>query len=85
MAYVFDETDDFATAVNPDSVIWQRLSSEHYEAQLKDLVRQHAEATGSDFSRALLTEWEHQRGRFWQVIPKEMIGRLEVPVSEAAE
>lgn len=85
MAYVFDESDEFERAVNPDSVIWQRLSSEHYEAELKDLVRRHAETTGSDFSRALLTEWDHKRGKFWQIVPKEMIGRLDIPISEAAE
>jgi glutamate synthase (NADPH/NADH) large chain len=85
MAYVYDEADDFERAVNPDNVIWQRLSSEHYEAELKDLIREHATATGSETSRTLLTEWEHQRGRFWQVVPKEMINRLDVPISEAAE
>lgn len=85
MAYLFDETDEFETAVNPDSVVWQRLSSEHYEAELKDLVRRHAEMTGSEFSATLLREWSHQRSKFWQVIPKEMLGRLDIPVSEAAE
>ena len=85
MAYVYDEADDFERAVNPDNVIWQRLSSEHYEAELKDLIREHATATGSETSRTLLTEWEHQRGRFWQVVPKEMVNRLDVPISEAAE
>lgn len=85
MAYVFDEFDDFEKAVNPDNVIWQRLSSEHYETELKDLVRRHFDATGSEFSQTLLAEWDHQRGKFWQIIPKEMIGRLDIPVSEAAE
>ncbi|MEM7728535.1 MAG: glutamate synthase large subunit [Pseudomonadota bacterium] len=85
MAYVLDEDEDFERAVNPDNVVWQRLSSEHYEGELKELIREHAATTGSEFSQTLLREWEHQRGRFWQVIPKEMIGRLDVPVGEAAE
>jgi glutamate synthase (NADPH/NADH) large chain len=85
MAYVFDEYDDFEKAVNPDNVVWQRLSSEHYEGELKSLIRQHFEATGSEFSQTMLAEWDHKRGKFWQVIPKEMIGRLTVPVSEAAQ
>ena len=85
MAYVYDEDEDFERAVNPDNVVWQRLSSEHYEAELKDLVREHATATHSEFSRTLLDEWEHRRGQFWQVIPKEMIGRLDIPVGVAAE
>lgn len=85
MAYIFDEDGTFEKAVNPDNVIWQRFASEHYEQDCLDLVRRHAAATGSEFSQTLLTEWEHQRGKFWQVIPKEMIGRLDVPISEAAE
>ena len=85
MAYVYDEDGDFERAVNPDNVVWQRLASEHYEAELKDLVREHATATGSEFSQTLLTEWEHQRGKFWQIIPKEMLNRLDIPISDAAE
>ena len=86
MAYVFDEDGDFEKAVNPDSVVWQRFGNEHYEEECRDLVRQHAAQTGSEWSKKLLAEWEHQRERFWQVVPKEMLGRLEVPVvSEAAE
>ncbi len=85
MAYVFDEDDSFERAVNPDSVIWQRFGSEHYEEECLDLIRRHAAQTGSEFSKKILSEWEHQRARFWQVIPKEMIGRLAVPVAEAAE
>ena len=38
------------------------------------------------FLKVLLAEWELERGKFWQVIPKEMLTRLSVPLeSEAAE
>jgi len=85
MAYVYDETDAFPRAANPDNIIWQRLSSEHYEEELKDLIREHAAQTGSDFAKAILENWESERARFWQVIPKEMLGRLDVPIAVAAE
>ncbi len=85
MAYVYDVKEKFEKAVNPDSVVWQRLSSEHYEEECKDLIRQHAALTGSEFSAKLLSDWELERGHFWQVIPKEMLSRLEVPLAEAAE
>ena len=85
MAYVYDEEDDFEKAVNPDSVIWQRLSSEHYEAELKNLILRHADQTGSEFSRKILNDWELERGKFWQIIPKEMLTRLTVPLADAAE
>ena len=71
--------------MNPDSVVWQRFGSEHYEEECKNLIRRHAELTGSEFSEKLLSEWEFERANFWQVIPKEMLTRLEVPLVDAAE
>ncbi len=86
MAYIFDEDGMFEKAVNPDSVIWQRFDAEHYEEECKDLIRRHAAQTGSEFSKKLLAEWDLERGKFWQVIPKEMLSRLDVPLTqEAAE
>jgi glutamate synthase (NADPH/NADH) large chain len=85
MAYIYDSKDEFEKAVNPDSVVWQRFGSEHYEEECKDLIRRQAEATGSEFSKKLLAEWELERGKFWQVIPKEMLSRLAVPLADAAE
>ena len=85
MAYIYDAREKFEKAVNPDSVVWQRFSSEHYEEECKDLIRKHAEQTGSEFSKKLLLEWELERGHFWQVIPKEMLTRLSVPLADAAE
>ncbi len=85
MAYVYDAKKRFEKAVNPDSVVWQRFGSEHYEEECKNLIRRHAELTGSEFSEKLLSEWEFERANFWQVIPKEMLTRLEVPLVDAAE
>ena len=85
MAYVYDADEAFERAVNPDSVVWQRIVCEHYDEELRDLVREHAAQTGSEFAKTLLENWDAERGRFWQVVPKEMLGRLAVPVADAAE
>jgi len=85
MAFVYDEEDLFEKAVNPDSVVWQRFASEYWEEQCKDLIRKHAAQTFSEFSKKLLTEWDLERGRFWQVVPKEMLTRLDHALSDAAE
>ncbi len=85
MAYVYDPKNRFETAVNPDSVVWQRFGTEHWEKECKDLIAEHAKATGSEFSAKLLLEWELERGHFWQIVPKEMLTRLEQSLSEAAE
>ena len=84
MAFVWDEKDAFHKAVNPDSVVWQRFESVHWEEVCKDLIRHHATVTGSDFSKKMLVDWELERGKFWQIIPKEMLEKLEHPIRDAA-
>ena len=85
MAYIYDEDEQFEKAANPDSIVWQRFGSEHYEEECLDLIRQHAAQTGSEFSKKILAEWEFARTKFWQIIPKEMLNRLAVPLQDAAE
>lgn len=84
MAFVYDENEMFEKAVNPDSVIWQRFESAEWEQICHNLVREHFEATGSDFSGKILSDWENEREKFWQVVPKEMLERLDIPLKDAA-
>ncbi|MDG5496901.1 glutamate synthase large subunit [Niveispirillum sp. BGYR6] len=81
MAYVYDEENRFPLYVNPESVIYQRLEVPHYEEQLKALIQEHVDETGSRWAAQLLNDWELVRGQFWQVVPKEMLHRLAVPVT----
>ncbi len=86
MAYVYDEDGGFEARVNGDSVICQPVFVPHYEARLRALVEAHAAETGSRFATRLVQDWELVKDRFWQVVPKEMLSRLEVPVlPQAAE
>ena len=85
MAFVYDEDESFARKANPDSIVWQRLASAHWESVLYDLVRTHAEATDSKWARGLLDDWDRVRGHFWQVVPKEMLARLPQPLDDAEE
>jgi glutamate synthase (NADPH/NADH) large chain len=85
MAYLYDPENDFEKAVNPDSVVWQRFGSEHWEGECLDLIRRHVAQTGSEFSAKILDQWENERGHFWQVVPKEMLTRLDIPLQDAAE
>ena len=83
MAFVYDEAGDFPLRVNAESVVWQRLDSAHWEEHLKDLIAEHAKETQSKFAARLLNDWALERGRFWQVVPKEMLGKLAHPLSDA--
>ncbi len=85
MAFIYDESRSFEARANGESIMWQRLSSLHWEAVLKNLVADHAEATDSKCSRGLLEDWERVRGHFWQVVPKEMLTRLAHPLDDSVE
>jgi glutamate synthase (NADPH/NADH) large chain len=84
MAYVYDADGLFDARVNPDSVVWQRVEVPHYEGVLKALVEEHFAETQSAFAESLLTNWSSELGKFWQVVPKEMLNKLEIPVTAAA-
>ncbi|WP_375393208.1 glutamate synthase-related protein, partial [uncultured Sphingomonas sp.] len=90
MAFVYDadasgEDDGFARRANGESIVWRRLGAAHWERVLHDLVRDHAAATDSRWAQGLLDDWERAAGRFWQVVPKEMLGRLEHPLDDVPE
>ncbi|WP_140231574.1 glutamate synthase large subunit [Sphingomonas japonica] len=80
MAFVYDAAGSFAERANPDSILWQRIASDHWEGVVRDLIAAHADATDSKWATGLLEDWDRIRGHFWQVVPKEMIDRLEVPI-----
>ena len=85
MAFVLDEDGSFERNANPESIIWQRLASAHWEAKLRGLIAEHAEATDSKWAHGILDDWNQWRDRFWQVVPKEMLNRLDVPLSDEPE
>ncbi|XHS01640.1 glutamate synthase [Sphingomonas sp. DBB INV C78] len=85
MAFVLDEQGDFADRANPESILWQRLASTYWETRLKSLIAEHAVATDSKWSNTVLDDWDRWRHHFWQVCPKEMVSRLDHPLSDEAE
>jgi glutamate synthase (NADPH/NADH) large chain len=85
MAFVLDTDGSFDRVANPDSIVWQRLASRHWETKLRALIAEHAEATDSKWAHGILDEWDRWRDRFWQVVPKEMLSRLDVPLSDETE
>lgn len=90
MAFVYDHDDSFARRANPESIVWQRLASAHWAGVLRGLIERHAGATDSKWARGILEDWDRTAGRFWQVVPREMLERLthpldDTPAMEAAE
>ena len=85
MAFVYDADGSFERRANPESIVWNRLSSMHWESVLLNLVRAHHAATDSKWSASLLDDWGRVIDRFWQVVPKEMLTRLSHPLDDTQE
>jgi len=82
MAFVYDADGLFEKHVNPDSVVWLRVAMAHWQDGLRSLVEEHRAESNSAFAARLLAQWEVELPRFWQVVPKEMLTRLEAPLTD---
>jgi glutamate synthase (NADPH/NADH) large chain len=66
-------------------VIVRRIGSAQWEAVARGLIEEHARETSSKWAAGLLTEWDRTLGQLWQVVPREMLGRLAHPLDDAPE
>ncbi|MFK7941866.1 MAG: glutamate synthase large subunit, partial [Paracoccaceae bacterium] len=85
MGFVWDAEDTFVERANPETLEIMRLSSRHWEETLLALIQAHVNQTGSPLATEILRNWDRERGSFWQICPKEMVTRLEHPLSDAPE
>jgi glutamate synthase (NADPH/NADH) large chain len=83
MAFVYDPDDLLEERLNPGSVIRQRIEVPFYEEKLKSMIEEHVKETQSRFAQEILLNWDFMRARFWQIVPKEMLDKLEIPVTAA--
>ena len=83
MAFVYDPDNSFADHVNDEHVLYQRIQSTHWDQTCRALVEEHVAETQSIFAQDLLIHWDLEIGKFWQVVPKEMIARLPHALSDA--
>jgi glutamate synthase (NADPH/NADH) large chain len=81
MAYVYDPDERWAERINRDMVICQRLEVDHYVDELKALLGLHVKNTQSRFAERILAEFDREVRHFWQIVPQEMLDKLEVPVA----
>ena len=81
MAFVYDPDQEFEKRVNPETVIWQSIETEYWKNYLEQLIFEHSEETNSAFSRKILKNFKKEVKNFVQVCPKEMIEKLENPIS----
>ncbi len=85
MAFVYDPDVTLAERINGETVVWQHIDSNYWERVVRELVRDHVMETGSVYAANIEAHWDLEVGRFWQICPKEMIQRLEHPLSDKTE
>ncbi len=85
MAFVYDPKEKFGTMVNDESVIWQRIASDYWDGVLRSHVEEHAAFAHSLHAEAMLRDWDRQVGKFWQIVPKEIVDKLEEPLGPETE
>ncbi len=82
MAFVHDPRNLFELRVNPDTLIWQRVASAHWEEVLRGLLARHVAETNSRYAAMLQLEWDRVLPQFWQVVPKDFVKYLPVPLTD---
>ncbi len=71
IAYVLDEEHDLYTRLNKALVSLETVSEDNDIAELKAIIEEHAEATGSEKAKRILADFEHYLPFFKKVIPHD--------------
>ncbi|MRG72356.1 glutamate synthase large subunit [Alphaproteobacteria bacterium HT1-32] len=79
MCFVYDQSGLFEERVNREMVLPIRFQTEHWENVCKELIAEHVRETSSMFAENLLNDWHRERDNFWQVVPTEIMHKLEHP------
>jgi glutamate synthase (NADPH/NADH) large chain len=81
MAYIYDSDGGALDQINMESLVSCAVTSDHWEAQLKDLIVEHVKETRSPKANQILLNWSEEKHKFLQICPKEMLPNLKHPLS----
>jgi glutamate synthase (NADPH/NADH) large chain len=84
MAFVYDPSGLLEERANTESIVLHPLASAYWEELLFAQIAEHVKQTESAWAKNILERREETRRYFVQVCPKEMIEKLEYPLSDAA-
>jgi glutamate synthase domain-containing protein 3 len=71
VAYVLDDIDELRIRTNLGTVELESLSETEDIELVHQLVKKHAEFTGSSVAKALLADWPRRFGEFVRVMPTD--------------
>ena len=81
MAFIYDISEEFEKKVNSESVVWQDVETDYWKNYLKKLVLEHSNETNSELSKKIIDNFDEEIKNFIQVCPKEMINKLDHPLT----
>ena len=81
MAFVYAPADELKNFINLNSVIIQKPETTYWKDYLKILISEHLKETESEIAKKILLNFDNQVKNFKQICPKEMIDKLENPIS----
>ena len=81
MAFIYDKSKEFEKKVNPETVVWQTIETKYWMSFLKKFVLEHSKETNSPVSKNIILNFDEEIKNFIQVCPKEMIDKLENPIT----
>jgi glutamate synthase (NADPH/NADH) large chain len=81
IAFIHDPKNEFEKRANPDSIVWQCPETEYWKNYLKNLIQEHFNETNSILSKRIIENFDKEILNFIQVCPKEMLDKLENPIS----
>jgi len=82
MAFIYDFNNNFEKRVNPETVVWQKPETKYWVNYLKNLIQDHCKETNSNLAQKIIDNFDKEIYNFIQVCPKEMINKLENPITD---
>ena len=81
MSFVYDPNNEFENYANPQTIVWQKPETEYWKKELQSLLTQFVNETDSKIAKDILDNFEDEVLKFKQICPKEMLDKLENPIS----
>lgn len=69
LGYFYDAGGTFLDKVNNEIVKTQRIATAEGESQLKTMIERHYELTGSERADEILSNWDEEKDKFYQIYP----------------
>ncbi len=83
MGFIYDPENVFQNKANPETIVWQKIETDFWINKLKKLIEKHFEETNSELSAEILKNFDKEILNFHQVCPKEMLNKLENPITNS--